>query len=187
MHKSPFICVPINLELIISFLYIYTIDMCKGSGRKSCLFGENASGQKTWLRRYKCIFWLMPNDVAVDADGNIYVADAGNNKIRKIITQTGAVSTFAGSGNHEEKDGTGTDAGFASPMHISIDSASNLYVADYSSDVGEYLRMITPAGVVSTLCTQCLREVGGIVVDPAGHNVYATEYYTSVIDQISIY
>lgn len=63
----------------------------------------------------------------------------------------------------------------------------NLYVADQSSALGEHLRMITPAGVVTTLCDQCLSEVGGIVVDPAGHNIYATEYYTSVVDLISIY
>jgi hypothetical protein len=124
--------------------------------------------------------------VAVDTAGNIYVTDAGNNQIRKI-TPGGVFSTFAGSGTSAEKDGTGTNASFAEPTYITIDAAGNLYVADQSSALGEHLRMITPAGVVTTLCDQCLSEVGGIVVDPAGHNVYATEYYTSVIDLISIY
>jgi hypothetical protein len=124
--------------------------------------------------------------VAVDTAGNIYVADAGNNQIRKI-TPGGVFSTFAGSGALAEKDGTGTNASFAEPTYITIDGAGNLYVADQSSAIGEHLRMITPAGVVSTLCDQCLSEVGGIVVDPAGHNVYATEYYTSVVDLISIF
>jgi hypothetical protein len=124
--------------------------------------------------------------VAVDTAGNLYVTDAGNNQIRKI-TPGGVFSTFAGSGASAEKDGTGTNASFAEPTYITIDAAGNLYVADQSSALGEHLRMITPAGVVSTLCDGCLSEVGGIVVDPAGHNVYATEYYTSVVDQISIY
>jgi len=124
--------------------------------------------------------------VAVDTAGNIYVADAGNNQIRKI-TPGGVFSTFAGSGTLAEKDGTGTNASFAEPTYISIDGSGNLYVADQSSSTGEFLRKITPAGVVSTLCSGCLSEVGGIVVDQAGHNVYATEYYTSVVDLISFY
>jgi hypothetical protein len=130
--------------------------------------------------------FYYPLGVAVDTAGNIYVADAGNNQIRKV-TPAGVFSTFAGSGTLAEKDGTGTNASFAEPTYISIDGSGNLYVADASSSVGESLRKITPAGVVSTLCNQCLSEVGGIVVDPAGHNIYATEYYTSVVDLISIF
>ncbi len=130
--------------------------------------------------------FYYPLGVAVDTSGNMYIADEGNNQIRKI-TPGGVFSTFAGSGTLAEKDGTGTNASFAQPFYITIDAAGNLYVADASSSTGEFLRMITPAGVVSTLCSQCLSEVGGIVVDPAGHNVYATEYYTSVVDQISIF
>jgi hypothetical protein len=130
--------------------------------------------------------FYYPLGVAVDTAGNIYVADEGNNQIRKV-TPGGVFSTFAGSGTLAETDGTGINASFASPTYITIDAAGNLYVADQNSSTGEFLRMITPAGVVSTLCSQCLSEVGGIVVDPAGHNVYATEYYTSVVDLISIY
>jgi hypothetical protein len=130
--------------------------------------------------------FYYPLGVAVDTACNIYVADEGNNQIRKV-TPGGVFSTFAGSGALAEKDGTGVNASFAGPSFITIDAAGNLFVADASASTGEFLRMITPAGVVSTLCTQCLSEVGGIVVDPAGHNVYATEYYTSVVDQISIY
>jgi hypothetical protein len=130
--------------------------------------------------------FYYPLGVAVDTAGNIYVADAGNNQIRKI-TPAGFFSTFAGSGALAEKDGTGTNASFAEPTYITIDGYGNLYVADQSSSTGEFLRKITPAGVVSTLCSQCLSEVGGIVVDPAGQNVYSTEYYTSVVDKISIF
>lgn len=127
-----------------------------------------------------------PIGVAVDTAGNIYVADAGNNQIRKI-TPGGFFSTFAGSGTLAEKDGTGTDASFAEPTFITIDGSGNLYVADASSSTGEFLRKITPAGVVSTICAGCLSEVGGIVVDQAGQNIYSTEYYRSVVDKISIY
>jgi len=127
-----------------------------------------------------------PSGVAVDSLGNIYVADAGNNKIRKIDISNGAVSTFAGSGDQVDKDGTGTGASFFIPEFITIDGNGNLYVGDYNNG-GESLRMITPAGVVSTLCVGCLNVLGGIAVDYAGHNIYTTEYFRSVIDQISIY
>jgi hypothetical protein len=116
--------------------------------------------------------FYYPVGVAVDTSGNMYVADAGNNQIRKV-TPAGFFSTFAGSGNLAEVDGTG--------------AAGNLYVADESSAVGEALRKITPAGVVTTLCNNCLNEVGGIVVDSLGQNIYSTEYTTSVVDKISIF
>ena len=70
-----------------------------------------------------------PHGVAVDSSGNIYVADRFNHLIRKI-TSEGVVSTFAGStkGYH---DATGTEAQFAAPVGVAVDSSGNLYVADY--------------------------------------------------------
>jgi len=126
-----------------------------------------------------------PSSVVVDSSGNIYVADASNNKIRKI-TPDGVVSTFAGTGNSVESDGTGTAASFSEPTLITIDGKGNFYVADLSAATGNALRMITPAGVVTTLCTQCLSETGGLVVDAAGQNIYTTEYFSDVIDWITI-
>ncbi len=124
--------------------------------------------------------------IALDSAGNMYVADARNNKIRKV-TPDGLVSTFAGDGNTDEKDGLGTAASFAEPTYITIDGKGNLHVADQSSAKGEFLRIITPSGQVTTLCSQCLSELGGIVVDASGRNVYATGYITNVVDQISIF
>jgi len=88
-----------------------------------------------------------PAGVAVDAAGNIYVADYGNNLIRKI-TPAGVVSTFAGSGNQGITDGAGTLASFDAPTGITADASGNLYVADAGNNL---IRKITPAGVVSTI------------------------------------
>jgi hypothetical protein len=173
-----------------------TIVIIYNSGPASwAIFGSGSRGDNNGQFTFNADNQAYPPDepnlngasgVAVDTAGNMYVTDGENNQIRKI-TPEGVFSTFAGSGTLAEKDGTGTNASFAEPTYITIDAAGNLYVADQSSALGEHLRMITPAGVVTTLCDQCLSEVGGIVVDPAGHNLYATEYYTSVVDLISIY
>lgn len=91
--------------------------------------------------------FYRPDGVAVDNQFNIYVADAGNNKIRKI-TPAGVVSTFAGSGLPGSVDGNGTNARLYYPTGITIDPNNNLYVADYRN---YQVRKITPNGDVTTL------------------------------------
>ena len=89
----------------------------------------------------------QPTSVAVDSSGNLYVADTGNNLIRKI-TSEGEVTLFAGSGKRGDKDATGTEAEFNEPSGVAVDSSGNLYVVDYNNN---RIRKITPTGVVSTL------------------------------------
>jgi hypothetical protein len=86
-----------------------------------------------------------PSGVAVDSSGNVYVADTGNNRIRKI-TPAGLVSTFAGDGTSGSTDGNGTNASFNQPTRLAVDSTGNLYVNE-----SHRIRKITPAGLVSTL------------------------------------
>ncbi|MGK0333066.1 MAG: sugar lactone lactonase YvrE, partial [Minisyncoccia bacterium] len=71
-----------------------------------------------------------PSGVAVDGSGNVYVADTGNQLIRKI-TSAGVVTTLAGTaGATGSADGTGAAASFDFPFGVAVDGSGNVYVAD---------------------------------------------------------
>jgi sugar lactone lactonase YvrE len=107
-----------------------------GSGTEGFLNGTGTAAQ-----------FNHPIGVAVDSEGNVYVADTYNHRIRKITPQ-GVVSTFAGNGTEGFADGTGTAAQFYNPAGVAVDGAGNVYVAD---TYNHRIRKITPQGEVSTL------------------------------------
>jgi streptogramin lyase len=87
-----------------------------------------------------------PVGIACDIQGNVYIADALNNRIRKM-DPGGVVTTVAGS-TPGYLDATGSSAEFYQPNGVAIDSAGYLYVAD---TIDERIRRISPAGVVTTV------------------------------------
>ena len=92
-----------------------------------------------------------PQDVSLDTFGNIYIADAANQRIRKITAATGVISTIAGTGSigYSGDGGAATSATFNSPIGLDVDADGNIYVAD----VGNHcIRKITAAtGLISTV------------------------------------
>ncbi|MGI4832569.1 MAG: hypothetical protein ACRYFK_03820 [Janthinobacterium lividum] len=121
--------------------------------------------------------------LAYDGAGNLYVADAGNNNIRKIVVATGVVSTLAGNG-----------AQFSNPAGLAYDGAGNLYVADAGNN--NIRKIVVATGVVSTLAgtgtagytngpvtTAQFRTPDGVACDRSG-NVYVAEHYNHCIRKI---
>lgn len=88
-----------------------------------------------------------PSGLAIDTAGNLYVADAKNNKIRKV-TPAGVVSTFTGTGVAGSTNGVATAATFNVPVNLSIDSDGFLYVAEAGNKL---IRKVNPSGKVSTI------------------------------------
>jgi subtilisin family serine protease/sugar lactone lactonase YvrE len=136
-----------------------------------------------------------PVSLTMDGPGNLYVADAAANTIRKI-TPAGLVSTLAGTaGSVGSQDGTGSAARFNQPGGITVDVAGILYVSDTGNAT---IRRITPEGIVTTLAGSASSRGNqdgagagasfgsptGIAVDGAG-NLYVADAYNATIRQIT--
>jgi sugar lactone lactonase YvrE len=134
-----------------------------------------------------------PHGIAVDGNGNVYVGDTSNDRIRKI-TPTGEVSTLAGGDKADFIDGIGKDARFAGPRGVSVDANGNVYVADFFNN---RIRKITPSGVVTTLAGSGDREYAdgigssakfnwptGVAVDKNG-NIYVADYQNNRVRKIT--
>jgi hypothetical protein len=136
-----------------------------------------------------------PLGVAVDGAGTVYVADSGNSLIRKI-TAAGVVTTLAGGGAGAcaLQDGTGSAARFCVPEALAVDAGGNVYVADTANNA---IRMVTPAGVVTTLAGNgtagFVNATGsaarfnaprGIAVDSAG-NVFVADTTNRVVRKVT--
>ncbi len=115
------------------------------SGVVTTVAGSGAQGSANGTGTAASFY--LPQQVAVDAAGNVYVGDAGNNLIRKI-SPSGVVITLAGSGAQGSTNGTGTAASFSGPTGVALDAAGNVYVADRGNNL---IRKINPSGVVTTL------------------------------------
>ena len=138
-----------------------------------------------------------PNGVAVDSTGNLYIADTGNNRIRKVTAATGIITTVAGNDDWNGGDGdAATLAVLNSPLGVSVDSAGNVYIADTGNNrirkVAAINGIITTVAGNSTIgeggdggltTLASLNNPTGVTVDSFGH-LYIADRYNNRIRKI---
>jgi sugar lactone lactonase YvrE len=136
-----------------------------------------------------------PRGVALDTDGSLYVADTGNNLIRKVVPTTsapgspatGVVSTLAGNPQKGSTDGKGTAASFTGPQAVAVDGSHNVWVADTGNGT---VREVAPDGTVSTLTDSTGAVLtfslpGGIAADGKG-DLFVAETGNNIISMVTL-
>jgi hypothetical protein len=139
--------------------------------------------------------------VAVDAAGNLFIADWGNNRIRKVtpagLFSDAIISTVAGTGSRgfSGDGGQATAAQLGPPYGVAVDAAGNVFIAD--RDYGR-IREVTPAGIINTVAgsssggfrgdggpaTAASVSPAGVAVDAAG-NLFIADYYNYRIRKVT--
>jgi len=139
----------------------------------------------------------FPYSVAVDASGNIYIADRNNNRIRKVDA-SGTITTIAGttSAGYTGDNGAANAAQLSAPGALALDALGNLYIADYNNNVVRKITMST--GIITTVAGNGTQGFGGdngaaasaqlshptgLTVDVNG-NIYIADYGNNVVRKV---
>jgi len=137
-----------------------------------------------------------PAGVALDASGNVYIADEYNNRIRKVNT-AGIITTIAGNGTsgYNGDGGSSTSSELSFPSGVAVDTSGSIYIADQNSN---RIRMVNTSGIISTLAgngvsgyngngeAPALAELNGpsdVALDKSG-NVYIADTYNNLIRKV---
>jgi hypothetical protein len=145
---------------------------------------------------------LNPRGMAIDAGGNLYLADTGNNRIRKLNLATGIITTVAGNGvkGFQGDGGPAAGAQLDGPTGVAVDTKGDVYIADGTGDGTNRIRKITVAtGVITTIAGNGaqgysgdggpatlaqFRFLGGMATD-ASDNLYIADNFNHRIRMVS--
>jgi prepilin-type N-terminal cleavage/methylation domain-containing protein len=176
-------------NLYVAATYDETIRKITASGVMTTIAGTSATKGTTDATGTSALF-RDPQDLTLDAaQQNLYVADTGNNSIRKIVLSSGVVTTYVGvtSTLGTYADGSKSAARFYNPISLSFDSAGNLYVADSGNMVVRKVaasdQSVTTIGGVSQTMgyvdgdngTSKFSYLGGIAVDNSANVLYVAD------------
>jgi sugar lactone lactonase YvrE len=127
-----------------------TITTVAGDGN----FGFNGDGGPATSATFS-----IPWGIALDSGGNLFIADEGNHRIRKVDT-AGVISTVAGNGNSEFSGdgGPATSAGVLAPFGVTVDPAGNIFITD---SVNGRIRTVDSSGIISTTAGNGSTGFGG--------------------------
>jgi sugar lactone lactonase YvrE len=173
------------------------VRMVDASGRISTVAGDGVAGITGDGGPAKAAKLSNPVAVAVSSSGDVYIADAGNHRVRRI-TPTGTMTTVAGDGRagFSGDGGSAASAQLDTPMAVAVDGSGNIYIADAGNN---RVRRIDAAGIIGTVAgngtagsmgdagpaTQAqLRGPIGVAVDASG-NLYIADEGNSRIRRVS--
>lgn len=193
------IIMAVSLLFLVISAHTQTITVIAGTGSMGYT-GDGSSATACRLNLTGAGLVDGDGGIAVDGLGNMYIADAGNNVIRKINT-FGIISTFAGSSTgtsgYSGDGGPATLAQLSSPAGVAVDTGGNVYIADGLNNV---IRKVTPSGVIRTVAgnglsgysgdggsatAQKLNTPVGIALDAAG-NMYIADSWTRAIRKVTV-
>jgi RHS repeat-associated protein len=136
-------------------IYISTFDnrirkVTKSTGIITTVAGNGTAGYTGDGGAAKSAEIRYPSGIALDKSGNIYIADCGNNRIRKVTASTGIISTVAGNGTggYSGDGGAATSAELAAPGGVVVDSSGNIYIADSNNQ--RIREVVVSTGLIST-------------------------------------
>jgi hypothetical protein len=178
------------------------------SGQVSVVAGDGKAGFAGDGGRAAFAELNEPTGLAVDAQGNLYVADSGNNVIRRVDVKTGIITTVAGDvaadkandglGGFSGDGGPATSAQLNDPQGVAVDGAGDLFIADTFNNA---IREVTPAGTISTVVNSTAQPGGessgaapaasklntpyDVAIDPSTDDLYIADTNNSKIAEVT--
>lgn len=124
-----------------------------GTGNSSGDLGDGGPATAAFLN--------IPNDVVLDAAGNLYIADSNNHRVRKVAAGSGIITTFAGTGQEGSSGdgGPATMAALALPLGLAVDAAGNIYIADRNNN--RVRKVAAGTGIITTIAGVGTDETSG--------------------------
>ena len=173
------------------------IRMVNANGVITTVAGTGASGYSGDGGSATNAMISYPTGVAVDANGNIFIADTDNQRIR-MVNASGIITTVAGKGGsgYSGDGGAATNASLYNPYAVAVDASSNLFIADRSND---RVRMVNARGIITTVAGRGvpgfsgdggaatdaeLYFPSGVTVDASG-NLFVADQYNQRIREVT--
>jgi sugar lactone lactonase YvrE len=201
-------------DVFIADTYNNRVVKVTPQGQVVAVAGDGAAGYSGDGRLAAFAELNSPTGVAVDAQGNLYIADSANNVIRRVDAKTGIITTVAGDyaadkandglGGFSGDGGPATSAQLDDPQGVAVDGAGDLFIADTFNNA---IREVTPAGVITTVVNSASASGGapaaggestgaaptasklntpyGVAIDPSTDDLYIADTNNSKIAEVT--